>query len=170
MTDEPWNWDGVSDATVREMMRLAELQLADLLTASIAADQRAAAQAGILAGFGAALIAIAATAGTGDAPQLAAAWGAFCAGVGMIWAAFMSGVASRPTDYFVSGYEPRRLLGAAVDEAWLLRCVVEDMQMRITKNRAVLDQTASLTDAAYKGALAAIALGVGVFVAFHLSS
>lgn len=164
---EPFDWTDIKDSAVKEIVRLAELQLSDLLAASLSADQRAVTQAGILTGFGAALLAAAAA--VADSAH-ATAWSALVAGAGMIVAALISGVAAKPIDYRASGHDPKNLLGAARDEARMLQFLAEELQVRIEKNRAVLERTATCTSVAYNCALASIACSIGVFLAFSARS
>lgn len=166
---EEWSWNGVSDEATREMMRLAELQLNDLLAASLAADQRATNQCGVLAGFGAALLTAAATLWLADEQQANASISALTAGVGMLVAAFISALAARPTAYMASGYEPRKLISVARDASEMLKGVIEDMQMRITHNRASLETSARLTGAATGCAFASIVVAAIIFVALQAS-
>lgn len=161
--DETWNWSGVSDESVREIMRLAEVQLADLLTAAIAADHRAAAQASVLAAFGAAAIGAAVASFQGQNPDLRTAAALAVTGLGMVIAALVSGRAAQPSDYFASGYEPKRLLPAAGDHIMMLRGVARDMQARLEHNRASLERSARFTVAGYRSAIVSFALGVGVY-------
>jgi hypothetical protein len=85
-------------------------------------------------------------------------------------AAFTSGLAARPADYFANGYEPKRLLPSATDELWMLKCVAQEMQQRIDHNRTVIARTAELTVRAYNVALLGVVLAVGVFWGVSVSA
>jgi|CXWL01.1.fsa_nt_gi hypothetical protein len=165
---EPLDWAGVSEPTVQEIVRLGELQLSDLFQAALAADQRAVNQAGILAGFGAALLAAAGTLWLSDTSRIMAV-SALIAGGGMVASAFISGLAARPSDYYANGYEPKRIMPSARDNAWMLKCVAEDLQARIRANRKSLDDTARLTTIATNGAFLAIVVA-GLALALMLTA
>jgi hypothetical protein len=77
--------------------------------------------------------------------------------------ALTSGMAAKPTDFYVAGYEPKRLAVAANDVIWMLRYALDDMQDRIDVNRIVLEQSARLSRVAMAFAVGAIPLGILVF-------
>jgi hypothetical protein len=43
--------------------------------------------------------------------------------------------AAQPVDFFIAGYEPKRMTSAAQDETWIFRYAAEDVQARIDANR-----------------------------------
>lgn len=168
MTQQPeWNWEGVSEAALRDLIDLAESHLTVLFQAAIAADQRAIAQAGILGAFGAALLATAATLAAEAEPAWEVIASFLVAGAGSVLAAFLSGVAARPTGFLPTGDEPSRIVSNAKDHIWMLRFVIQDMQRRIEHNRDVLEKNASVTNAATALAFASI---VAAIVAYFLAA
>ena len=46
-------------------------------------------------------------------------------------------MAGRPKDFYVSGYEPAKIVKSSVDELWLMGFVCEDSQRRINRARTL---------------------------------
>lgn len=75
----------------------------------------------------------------------------------MLFAAFaLCVIASRPADIFVEGYEPQRLFPATPDETWMKRYTIEDIQARISANRALIEARAPIRETAVILALLAV--------------
>jgi hypothetical protein len=76
--------------------------------------------------------------------------------------------ASQPVDFFVAGYEPKRMAPAARDDTWILRYAVEDVQVRIDANRKLLVRASRLLIWGRRIALLAVLSGLIVFSSLHL--
>jgi hypothetical protein len=131
-----------SGVPLAELHRQAELFLTSTVQLGVAMDAKAAAVAAglgaVSAGLMAALVAIASDAHVSTCAILAAAISAICLFAGACCATY----AASAVDYYVPGYEPRKLAKAAIDEDQLLRDSLEDIQMRIDSNKAVIEKVA----------------------------
>lgn len=143
------------------VMRLAEQRLADLLTTSLAADQRAGVLAGLLAASCAAIFSAVPDAEPGARAALVLAGAFFLGG------AFDAFEASRPRSFYLGGYEPRHLIGTRGDIASMRVQLIGAMQSAITYNKAVLERQAKLTKRAFRFAVAGVLVGVFTFSAIE---
>lgn len=163
------NWPtGTKTEAVREIVRLAEAQLADMLTLAVAADQRAISQANMLAAVSAALLVAATTLPSIDGHD---PWGVptlLISAIGFLIAAGVSMYAARPVDFYPSGFQPKHLIECADDPDQLDRWVAEDLQDRIRANRSVLEHTAKFTTRAHRITALAIIMPVAFFGFMHL--
>ena len=148
---------------VQELHRQAETCLLGTIQLGIAADQRATTLTGIFGAGSVALLAAIATIISGAASHKALIGGAATMATLLFIAALTSAEACAPADFHVGGYEPKRLARSAGDLSWMLRYAVEDMQVRIDCNRAVLDRSARLVRVSMGLALAAVVLGGLIF-------
>jgi hypothetical protein len=149
------------------MLRQGEARIADLLTVSIAADERATALSSSFGALAAGLFAAVATILTIQKFDGAVTVSIGIAAIGSLIASFVCGYAGRPIDFFVGGYEPKSLIPSAVDEVWLLRYICQDVQRRIELDKKVLKQTALLTTVGTTVAIMSVLLGVVAFSLLH---
>ena len=154
----------VSLESAQELHRQAEACLSGTVQLAIAADQRATTMVGIFGAGSVALLAAIATVLAASSPHKPFIAGAGTMAAFFFAAALTSAMAAAPTDFHVGGYEPKRFVRSASDLLWMLRYAVQDMQDRIDLNRAVLERSARLVRVAMAFALAAIPLGVMVFI------
>jgi len=132
------NFSQVPDQSVDEFLRQGQECLAGTIQLAIASDQRATAMAGIYGAASIALLAAGAAIITGNIPNLPLLF-SFLSTAGFLFiASLVCAWAARPIDFFVSGYEPRKLLRSTPDPNWMKRYVAEDTQQRIDANRQSL--------------------------------
>ena len=147
MTQETLDLSNIPDGTIEELHRQAETCLQNSMHLAIAADSRATMLGTIFCGGSVALLAAVATiiAG-GSAVQLRSAIAALLVtAISFLIATAFCVVAGRPTEFFISGYEPRDLARSATqDRFWMLRYVTEDIQKRIDANKLRLQRSADL--------------------------
>ncbi len=157
------DWSETPDDALRELLRQGELFLQGTIQLGVAADQRAVALSTIFGGGAIALLAAAATVLAGSHPNSALEWAATVTAVFLLTSAFLAALAAHPVNFFVAGYEPKLLHGSSSDETWMLRYVVQDMQMRIDVNRAAIDRAAVLSSNALRVAAVGVLAGILVF-------
>lgn len=154
----------VSDSAVKEFHRLAEVCLQGTVQLAIAADQRATALTGIFGAAAAGLLITGANlfAGGHSHPSVIAALGV--AILILFIAAICCSQASKPVDFHVAGYEPKRLAASAIaDDLTMLRYSAEDIQSRIDANRNALSRAARLLTVGRRTAVAALPAAILVF-------
>ena len=158
------DFSSVPDETVHEFHRQGELMLQGTVQLATAMDQRATTSSGIMAGGAVALLTAAAAMSVADQPFHAFVWSAVATAVPLFVGAVLCAWAARPTAFFVAGYEPRKLLPAVRDKAWMLRFAAEDIQVRITANRRALESSSRLLGWGMGVGLLAAPVGAVVFV------
>ena len=160
----------VPDSTIGELHRQGEICLQGTVQLATALDQRATTTSGIF-GAGALALLTAAAAMSGASQRIVPfIYGASTTAALLFCGALFCAWAARSTDFFVSGYEPRRLLKSAGDKFWMLRYAVEDIQKRIDANRIVLERSSTLFTWGRRIGLSAVPAGVAAFiVSFRLS-
>lgn len=158
------DWQNVNDTAVREIHRQGEEVLKGTVALALAADQRATTLCGIFGGGAVALLAAAATILAGTNPTASLLVAALLSACLLFVASLLCASAARPTDFYVSGYEPRFLITSAADEMWMLRYAVEDVQMRIGANRKALEHAACLALWGMRVAGGAVVVGVAAFL------
>jgi hypothetical protein len=169
MTDpSKWDWSAIPETSAREVLRLAELTMADLLHASLAADARATTLSGIFAGVSAAGLAAAVATGAMRHPDPGVVVVLGVMSAGFLGASFVCVHAGRPTEYFAAGYEPAKLQRCAADARWLVGYTVESLDRRIAHNKERLRRSAVWTAVAHKVALISVALGALTFAISRL--
>jgi len=153
---------------IKELHRQGEICLQSTMQLALAADQRATTLTGIMGAGAVALLAATATMISSAHPSAALiGTGAGTATLLFVGALFCAW-AAQPLDFFVAGYEPRRMAPAARDETWILRYATEDMQIRIDSNRASLVHASRLLTWGRSIALLAVPLGITIFFAISL--
>lgn len=137
---------GLSKEAVEELHRQGQACLEGTVTLAIAADARATTLVGIFGGAALALLAACATILAGPSSQQYHAMlvSAGVAVVSLFAAALCCAWASRPANFHIPGYEPKRLCVSAADVTWMLRYSIMDIQSRIDDNRAALELSARL--------------------------
>jgi hypothetical protein len=163
-----WDWTPIPEASAREILRQAEVQMSDILAISIAADQRAmtlcSTFGAVAAGLVAADVAICAI----QKFDFSVAVSLGIMALGFLTASLTCGFSGRPRQYFAAGYEPAKLILAASDEVWAIRYSAQDLQLRIAVNRDSLRRVAGLTNAGFRIAIGSILLAILVFASLRL--
>jgi len=143
---EPQKLPDFSDLPVDatdEVLRLGEATLAGTVQLAVAADQRATAMAGIFGAGFVALLAVAAAVVTNERYTPSLFFAALTTAAGLFVAAVYCALAARPSDFFVGGYEPRKIMKSTGNVVWMKRYVCEDVQKRIDANRRSLEKGAN---------------------------
>lgn len=91
-------------------------------------------------------------------------WAAGIAGLLLLAASLLCAWAAKPSDFYVSGYEPRRLITATSDIIWLERYTIEDIQFRIEANRVEINREAKFLKTDLVLAMAGIGMGLLIFL------
>ncbi|QCB42340.1 hypothetical protein E5673_08940 [Sphingomonas sp. PAMC26645] len=160
MSDEDTQWPALSDVNAaREIVRLGEIKMEDLLSMALAADTRANTLAYTFATVSAALLVTALGLGNVATPSHPAVWAAGAAAATFLASAGMAMWASRPTLFYTRGFNPRDLGPRAPTEIELLRWAAEDLADRIDVNIAAQTLTTSRTTKAHWFGVVATASG-----------
>jgi len=169
--DEPktFDWSSVDADAVPEILRQGELCLSGLLTSAIASDQRATSLCGILGAVGGVLLAGAATILAGSNPEMPLVYAATAGAAPLLIASLLAGLAGRPIDFYMTGYEPHLLAQGARDKTWMLRYAIINVQKRIDANRDKLVRGSRLITFAFAFAALSVVTGVGAFGALKFS-
>jgi hypothetical protein len=164
------DWDDVPEHTVREILRLGETYLDSTLKVAIAADQRATALMGIYGAVGVALLVSAATIGTRTQPDVSLIVSLGIVAFLLLVAGLICGRAGRPIDFYISGYEPKKIIKSSSHELWMLRYVCEDVQRRIDSNRQSLEKSSVLIFSSFIISGFAVIAGVVAFFCVKIMS
>jgi hypothetical protein len=164
------SWDGISEPGMREILRQAEKYLDNSLKVAVAADQRATTLMGIYGAVGVALLVSAATLGTRPEPDLSIIGAITVMAVFLLVAGLLCGLAGKPIDFYVSGYEPEKIVESSTDQWWLLRYVCEDLQRRIDVNKQILQKSSWFIFGSFAVAGSSVLVGIIVFVVFRIMS
>ena len=161
------DWGGVSEKMARQILAQGELFLQTQITLAIAADQRAATAASILASAATA-IAAAFIAFWDKTADKAASIGGMVAAAMLMIAAGMAAYAARPTDFESPGNHPAQWFGGRkANIVGMIGGEAESVQRRIAKNERILTANQRWLRRAFAAALAAPALAL---VAWLLAS
>lgn len=111
---EPWapDWANVPDASVPYLLSEAKEHLRDIIAMGINSDQRSVALGGVFGGGAFALFTVSATVFSGmhqtnGVQDNALQWAPFASGFCFMIASALCLTAAIPSDFYVSGYEPR---------------------------------------------------------------
>ncbi len=163
-TDEDdLDFSQVPDCAVNEFYRQAEIYLQSTVQIALAADARASTLTGIFGAATVALLVLAANVANKspiDAPLIASV---IVGAVFLIIAAVFCAIAARPVEYFIPGYEPKRLYQAASSERHIKLEAASDMQIRIDRNRKTLRSAAMLLSIGRTLAMAAPITAIATF-------
>jgi hypothetical protein len=164
------DWADIPEPAVREILRQGEKYLDSTLKTAVAADQRATTLMGIYGAVGVALLVSAATLGTRVQPDpsliMPIVATAFC----LLIAGLMCGRAGRPVDFYVSGYEPDKIVRSSADELWLMRYICEDLQRRIDLNKAILKKSSHWIFASFFASGISVLIGIAVFFIIRVTT
>lgn len=138
MSSQSYDFSGISDDAVEDMFSLGQECLLGTVQLALAADQRATALAGMFGGGFVALLATAAAVLTSEHLENSLFVACITAAVGFFLAAVLCAWASKPTNFYVGGYEPKLLVKSAEQPLWMKRYATEDIQRRIDSNRRCL--------------------------------
>jgi hypothetical protein len=164
------DWDDIPEAAVREILRQGETYLDATLKVAIAADQRATTLMGIYGAVGVALLVSAATIGTRAQPDFSLIVSLGVVASLLLLAGLICGRAGRPIDFYVSGYEPTKIIKSSTHELWLLRYVCEDVQRRIDSNRRSLERSSVLIVSSFIISGLAVIAGIIAFFCLRIMS
>lgn len=148
---------------LHELLRQGEACLSETLRVAIAADSRATSLCGIFGAAGVALMAASAGNFAGSRPEPAFIAAAIMAAILFLCASALAAIGGRPSDFYIGGYEPRRL-ASVTDHLSQLRYIAADIQMRIDANRCAMRRSAARVNGALALAGLAIATGVVTFI------
>jgi len=127
----------------REIVRLGEARMADILAISLAADQRANVQAYTLACIAAAIAVAAAAYANIGGHDPSAVWALTASAVLFLPATALAFVACAPVIYHTRGYAPSLIVGGANNEMQILMWTADEIQRRIDVNFAANARTAN---------------------------
>lgn len=167
------DFSNISLAAIKEMHRQGENCLKGTVQLAIAADQRATTLAGVLGGVSAAIMTVAAPLFMSASSNLALTCATLAILLFLFIGAGCAAYAAKPSDFYVAGYEPRRIACSAQGdepELWILRYATEDLQTRIDANRQALECTSAYLHCAVLAATFAMPAGVFIFLVLHLAS
>jgi hypothetical protein len=157
------DFSNIPAEAIKELHRQGEVCLHGTVQLAIAADHRATTLTGIMGAGSTALIAGALTRISGAHPDWALVYAGASAAALLFIGALFCAFAAHPCDFFVPGYEPKRMAPSARDETWILRYATEDVQTRIDSNRVSLVRSSKLVTIGMIIALLAVPLGVIIF-------
>lgn len=163
-------WNRIPEAALREILRQGETYLDGILKVAIAADQRATTLMGIYGAVGVASLVSAATLGTRTQPDLPLIISIIAAALCLLVAGLMCGRAGRPIDFYISGYEPEKIMESSTEELWLLRYVCDDLQRRIDSNKQILKKSSALIFGSFAVAGSAVLVGLILFFVLQVMS
>lgn len=149
-----------STEAVAEIHRQGELCLQGTMQLALASDIRATTMAGV---FGAGAVAIMAVIATLADRGGAIVWAALTTSGVLFLASLLCSWSARPTDFFVSGYEPKKLAVSASDAVWMLRYSAMDIQSRIDANRVCLSKATGFLKIGTLIAIGALPIGTVVY-------
>lgn len=150
------DWREVGDAELDLLFAEAKEALQGTVDLGVSSDQRSATLAGVFGAGAFALFTISATIFADQDKPVIFLVGALLVGSLLLVASGFCTLAAWPGDFFVSGYEPKRLFPSATSKPWMQRYTIEDIQFRIETNRREIEREARLTGWAIRFALAAM--------------
>ena len=137
-----YDFTEVDDQAIKEFHRQAELALEGTVKLAIAADSRATTSTSILSAATAGSLVVSANLAGAEHPHAVLIGSIVSASFCLLLAAAYCALASRPIDFYVTGYEPDLLFPAAVSDNHIRRVSTADIQMRIDANRVALKSAA----------------------------
>ena len=164
MSDDGVDWSGVSEKMARQILAQGELYLSSQQTLAIAADQRAATAASIMA-----------TAATAIAAAFIAFWdksldksaliGGIAAAAFLMAAAIMAACAARPTDFHSPGNHPAMWLdNRKANIVSMIGGEAESVQRRIECNARIMTASQRWVVRSFWVALASPIIGLGTWI------
>jgi hypothetical protein len=168
-TSQPQQYDfsSVPAGAIREVHRQGEICLQSTVQLALAADQRATTLTGILGAASVALLVATAAMISNIHPNWALVCAAAITAVLLFIGALFCARATQPVDFFIAGYEPKRMASVAQDETWILRYAAEDVQARIDANRDSLVRASWWLIWGRRIALLGVLSGLMVFSALY---
>jgi hypothetical protein len=162
---DPAFWDDIPDDVQQELLRQGEEAIKGTVAVAVAADQRAATTMGICGAGGVALLTASATLLAGVHPDLRLICAAAVAAFGFLLASVICAFAIVPTDFFVPGFDPARLLDSDARQSGLLRpTIINVIKNRIRHNRNTIQRLTSRYNLALSIAGAGIIAGIGFLI------
>ena len=101
---------------------------------------------------------------SGQHPEMAFIAAAVAAAFFFLCGSALAAIGGRPSDFYIGGYEPRRLANVT-DHLSQLRHIAADIQSRIDANRTAIRRSAAKVNSAIALAGLAIIVGVLTFIA-----
>jgi hypothetical protein len=150
------------EKVLRELLHQGETCLSEILRLAIAADTRATAFCGVFGAAGVTLLAISAANFSSQHSEWALILSIIVAAILFLCASGLAATAGRPIDFYIGGYEPRRLAPVA-DHLSQLRFIVTDIQVRIDANSLAMKRSATRVNCAMGLALLAVITGALTF-------
>jgi hypothetical protein len=163
-----FDWSAVDDEALPEILEQSKAFLSDMLTVSLAAEERATTLAGVYGALCVGLLAADATLLILPKFDAAAAWCILATALGNLVACLICVYMSRPYNFFLGGYEPIKLVSGATDKVWMLCYICEDMQRRIDQNKKALKRSATLSTLASIVSAGSIVLSLAAFAIARL--
>ena len=167
MRPDPIWAEDVDLLKAREIQRLAETQLEDVIALATSGDSRAATLAAAMSAISAALLAAAVTILGFTAVDAVAVGSLVGSSAAFIIAGGLAVWSARPTDFYLRGYNPAALIPQPGDELMIVKWVTEDVARRIEHNRQVLARAGRLMNLSYAVSAAGIFLPL-IVVTVHL--
>ena len=133
-----YDFSEVSADAISEFHRQAELYLEGTMKLALAADSRATTSTNIFTAATIGSLAIAANLAAKDIANPVLIAPVVAAGVFLFAAAAFCGFASRPVNFYITGYEPDIFYDVATTELNMKRKSAEDVQVRIDYNKLCL--------------------------------
>jgi hypothetical protein len=164
------DFHSIHPTAIGEISRQGESCLQGTMQLAVANDQRAVILSGVFGTAAAALAALLAALYTSpNVPPCAFLIAIAVAGSLLFVASIICAESAKPTDFFVTGYEPRLLAPgfASEDITPALTDMLDDVQRRINHNRAALKHSGRLLTVGVR--IAEIALPMSVIAFFTVS-
>jgi hypothetical protein len=162
---DPDLWAGIPEDVQIELLRQGEERVKGTVSVALAADQRAGTTMGICGAGGVALLTASATLIAGVHPDLRLICAAVVTAFGFLVASVICAFAIAPTDFFVPGFNPTRLIDSDAKQSQLLRpTLINIMATRIVYNQSVIRRTTDRYQLALATAGAGIIAGIGFLI------
>ena len=143
-------WSSDTDlAKAKEIQRLAEIQLEDVISIATSGDSRAATLGAAMSAISAALLATAVTVMGFTERDLVAIYALIASSACFIVGAGLAVASAAPTSFHLRGYSPVNLIGQPGDEAMIVRWAVEEGARKLERNRRVLARAGRFMLASY---------------------
>lgn len=168
----PLNWSPDPDGKrTREIQRLAEIQLEDVIAIATSGDGRAATLGAAMSAISAGLLVAAVTVQGFTGHDYRAVVALYLASAFFIVAAGLAVSAAAPSDFYLRGYNPAKLASHGGTEEDIVRWATEDLARKLDHNARVLRRGGRLMWASYLCSLVGIvlpAVGLSICVRYQL--
>jgi hypothetical protein len=162
---DPDFWARIPEDVQTELLRQGEERVKGTLSVALAADQRAGTTMGICGAGGVALLTASATLIARVHPDFQLICAAVVTACGFLIASAICAFAIAPTDFFVPGFNPTRLVDSDAKQSQLLRpTLINIMANRIVYNQSVIRHTTGRYQLALAMAASGIIAGIGFLI------